>query len=80
MERELAKYPQWNSFESGKWAKEINVRDFIQKNYSPYQGDGRFLQSPTDCTLQLWQKVSELMKWEREKGGVLDAETSIISE
>ncbi|MCB1188801.1 MAG: formate C-acetyltransferase [Leptospiraceae bacterium] len=71
--------PEWNGFETGKWNTEINVRDFIQKNYTPYQGDDSFLTAPTDCTKKLWLSVLELMAKEREKG-VLDAETKIISE
>ncbi len=69
---------QWNGFNKGKWTKEIDVRDFIQKNYSPYEGDDSFLEGATERTTKLWEKVSELMKEEREKG-ILDVETKIPS-
>ena len=70
---------EWESFREGIWEKEINVRDFIQKNYMPYEGDESFLAGPTKATSQLWDQVLELMKEEREKGGVLDMDTKIIS-
>ena len=70
---------EWNSFTSGIWQKEINVRDFIQKNYTPYEGDESFLAGPTEDTLALWDQVMELSRQEREKGGVLDMDTRIIS-
>ena len=70
---------EWESFREGIWEKEINVRDFIQKNYTPYEGDESFLAGPTKATSQLWDQVLELMKEEREKGGVLDMDTKIIS-
>ena len=70
---------EWESFREGIWEKEINVRDFIQKNYTPYEGDESFLSGPTKATSQLWDQVLELMKEEREKGGVLDMDTKIIS-
>ncbi|MCT7957096.1 formate C-acetyltransferase [Laspinema palackyanum] len=66
----------WQGFVTGKWGKEIDVRDFIQKNYNPYQGDETFLAEATERTTTLWKKVTELMKEERSKG-VLDAETKI---
>lgn len=66
-------------FKSGAWTNEINVRDFIQKNYMPYDGDDSFLASPTSATLKLWKKVQELMRQEREKGGVLDIDNKTIS-
>lgn len=69
---------QWKGFSSGKWAQEINVRDFIQKNYTPYEGDESFLASPTEQTYKLWQQVTELMKQEREKG-ILDTDTKVVS-
>ena len=70
---------EWESFQGGIWEKEINVRDFIQKNYVPYDGDDTFLQGPTQATQDLWQQVMDLTKQEREKGGVLDMDTKIIS-
>lgn len=70
---------EWRSFKSGVWEREINTRDFIQKNYSPYEGDESFLVGPTDATKALWEQVLELSKKEREAGGVLDMDTSIIS-
>ncbi len=69
---------QWKGFSSGKWTPEINVRDFIQKNYTPYEGDESFLASPTEQTYKLWQQVTELMKQEREKG-ILDTDTKVVS-
>ncbi|AFZ33980.1 formate acetyltransferase [Stanieria cyanosphaera PCC 7437] len=69
---------QWKGFVSGTWTKEINVRDFIQKNYTPYEGDGSFLASPTEITHQLWSKVKGLMAFEREKG-ILDTDTKVPS-
>ncbi|MDO4313873.1 MAG: formate C-acetyltransferase [Eubacteriales bacterium] len=69
----------WNSFVGGVWQKEINVRDFIQKNYTPYEGDESFLAGPTKATQELWAQVMELSEEERKKGGVLDMDTKIIS-
>ncbi len=66
-------------FKPGKWNREIDVRDFIQKNYTQYDGDESFLASPTGATLSLWQKVRELMECESEKGGVLDIDAGTIS-
>ena len=70
---------EWNSFVGGVWQKEINVRDFIQKNYTPYEGDDSFLAGPTQATKDLWEQVMELSAEERAKGGVLDMDTKIIS-
>ena len=70
---------EWNGFKSGTWEKEINVRDFIQKNYTPYDGDDTFLTDATENTKDLWAQVMDLTKQEREKGGVLDMDTKIIS-
>ena len=70
---------EWNNFTSGIWVKEVNVRDFIQKNYTPYEGDDSFLCDATQNTKDLWAQVMELTKEEREKGGVLDMDTNIIS-
>ena len=71
--------PEWDSFTPGVWQKEINVRDFIQKNYTPYEGDESFLSGPTEDTKALWAQVMDLSRQEREKGGVLDMDTSIVS-
>ena len=70
---------EWNSFKEGIWEKEINVRDFIQKNYTPYDGDEQFLAEATQKTKDLWAQVMELTKEEQAKGGVLDMDTKIIS-
>ncbi|MEG4169930.1 MULTISPECIES: formate C-acetyltransferase [unclassified Microcoleus] len=67
---------EWHGFTEGHWTNEVNVRDFIQKNYTPYEGNAEFLTAPTEKTQQLWQKVLELMKQEREKG-VLDVDTKV---
>lgn len=72
-------HDNWNGFVVGQWANNVNVRDFIQKNYTPYDGDDSFLKGPTEATKQLWNQVVDLMKQEREKGGVLDMDTKIIS-
>ena len=66
----------WEGFKIGDWGMEVNVRDFIQRNWTPYVGDGRFLAGPTDSTSQLERKVQELYKLEREKGGVLGIDTT----
>ncbi|MDR0880051.1 MAG: formate C-acetyltransferase [Clostridioides sp.] len=70
---------EWQGFEQGNWVKEIDVRDFIQLNYTPYGGDGSFLTSATDNTEELWSQVSILLKKERENGGTLDVNTDVIS-
>ena len=70
---------EWNGFKEGQWTSEVNVRDFIQENYEPYEGDASFLAGPTKATNDLWNKVQELQKQERAKGGVLDMETEIVS-
>ncbi|MDQ0232395.1 formate C-acetyltransferase [Metabacillus malikii] len=69
----------WRGFNTGKWQTEIDVRDFIQQNYSLYEGDDSFLAKPTDKTLKLWDEVLQLSKLERENGGVLNMDTSIVS-
>lgn len=69
----------WRTFQTGAWEQEINVRDFIQKNYTPYDGDEAFLTGPTADTTALWEQVLELSKKEREAGGVLDMDTKVIS-
>ncbi|MCR5399187.1 MAG: formate C-acetyltransferase [Lachnospiraceae bacterium] len=71
--------PEWKDFVGGKWENEINVRDFIQKNYTPYDGDESFLAGPTQNTKDLWAMVMDLTKKEREAGGVLDMDTKVIS-
>ncbi|MFP4296395.1 MAG: formate C-acetyltransferase [Spirulinaceae cyanobacterium] len=71
-------FEQWQNFTPGKWTTEVNVRDFIQKNYTPYTGDRAFLAGPTERTKTLWDKVTFLMKLEREKG-VLDTDTKVPS-
>ena len=70
---------EWRSFQGGAWETEVNVRDFIQKNYHPYDGDDSFLEGPTQDTTDLWDQVLELSRQEREAGGVLDMDTKIIS-
>ena len=70
---------QWIGFEGKNWRNSVDVRDFIQNNYKPYEGDESFLVGPTDATNQLWGKLQELQKEERAKGGVLDMETEIVS-
>jgi len=72
-------FNEWKSFKGGKWTKEINVRDFIQNNYTPYEGDDKFLANATDRTKKLWDNVLELYKKERDNGGVLDADTKTPS-
>ena len=69
-------FAEWQGFTEGNWTKEVNVRDFIQKNYTPYEGNAEFLTAPTEKTQQLWHQVLELMKQEREKG-VLDVDTKV---
>ncbi|OUN16485.1 formate C-acetyltransferase [Gemmiger sp. An87] len=70
---------EWKDFTPGVWQNEINVRDFIQKNYTPYEGDESFLQGPTKETTELWDQVMDLTAKEREAGGVLDMDTRVIS-
>ena len=69
----------WRSFRGTHWKNDVNVRDFIQNNYKPYDGDESFLKGPTKRTDRLWAKVQELQKEERAKGGVLDCETEVVS-
>lgn len=73
-------YQAWEGFETGKWCDEVNVRNFIQKNYTEYEGDESFLAPPTEATVKLWEQVSLLSKQEREAGGVLDMDTDVISD
>ena len=69
----------YRSFKKGHWMDTINVRDFIQRNYTPYEGDDSFLEGPTEATKKLWDQVMELNKQEAAKGGVLDADTKVVS-
>ncbi|MCI8475889.1 MAG: formate C-acetyltransferase [Clostridia bacterium] len=69
----------WEGFNLGKWSEEVDVRDFIQRNYTPYEGDGQFLAPATDATKKLWNEICELSKKEREAGGVLNADTKTVS-
>ncbi len=78
MERQF--YDEWEGFKPGRWSNtSINLRDFIQKNFTPYDGDDSFLTGPTEATTKLWKQVMELSKKEREAGGVLDMDTKIVS-
>lgn len=70
---------QWQGFKGSKWQDEVDVRDFIQNNYKPYNGDESFLEGPTESTNTLWTELQELQKEERDKGGVLDMETEVVS-
>ena len=75
----MKEFEQWEGFEGRIWKEEVNVRDFIQKNYKPYDGDESFLADPTEATNKLWGALQKLQKEEREKGGVLDCETEVVS-
>ena len=75
----MVNFEQWNGFEGNLWKEEVNVRDFIQKNYKPYDGDESFLAGPTEATDKLWGILQGLQKEERAKGGVLDMDTEIVS-
>ena len=70
---------QWNGFKGRLWKEEINVRDFVQNNYKPYDGNESFLEGPTEATNKLWGRLQELQKEERAKGGVLDMETEVVA-
>ena len=71
---------EWDGFKEGRWSTtSVNVRDFIKKNYTPYEGDESFLAGPTEATKQLWDQVMDLTRQEREAGGVLDMDTKIVS-
>jgi len=76
---EKVSQPAWLNFNSGKWENEINVRDFIQTNYTFYNGDEKFLEKATEATNELWKQVMELTTQERERGGVYDLDTEIVS-
>ena len=69
----------WEGFKGRKWRDDVDVRDFIQNNYTIYDGDESFLAGPTDATNKLWAELSKLQKEERAKGGVLDMETEVVS-
>ncbi|CAK7021817.1 MAG: Formate acetyltransferase [Peptostreptococcus russellii] len=70
----------WNGFKNGKWSENVDVHDFIDLNYTPYEGDSRFLEGATENTEKLWEEVSELFKKERENGGMLDVDVDTISQ
>ena len=72
-------FEQWTGFKGNKWQEEVNVRDFIQNNYEPYDGDEAFLADPTEATNTLWDALQKLQKEERAKGGVLDMDTEVVS-
>ena len=72
-------HSQWESFVPGNWSRSVDVRDFIQKNYTPYTGDDSFLAGPTEATTDLWAQVMKLLEEERNAGGVLDMDTKVIS-
>ena len=75
----MADFKEWEGFEGRLWKEGIDVRDFIQNNYKPYDGDASFLEGPTDATDKLWGELQKLQKEERAKGGVLDMETEVVS-
>ena len=75
----MVNFEQWEGFKGRIWKDEVNVRDFIQKNYKPYDGDESFLAGPTEATDKLWGALQQLQKEERAKGGVLDCETEVVS-
>ena len=70
---------EWNGFQSGQWEQVVDIRDFIQRNYTPYEGDDAFLANPTQDTKDLWEQVMDLTKKERDKGGIFDMDTKIVS-
>ena len=72
-------FAQWEGFEGNRWKEQINVRDFIRHNYTPYDGDDSFLEGPTEATDKLWGKLQELQKAERANNGVLDMETKVVT-
>ena len=75
----MAQYEQWAGFKGRNWTHSVDVRSFIQDNYTPYEGDDSFLEGPTEATNKLWGRLQELQKEERAKGGVLDMETEVVS-
>jgi len=79
MEENMKNFEQWEGFSGRLWKEGVDVRDFIQNNYKPYDGDESFLAGPTEATDKLWGRLQELQKEERKKGGVLDMETEVVS-
>ena len=78
--KEMSSYEKaWEGFTGLKWKRHVNVRDFIQQNYKPYDGDDQFLEGPTEATQTLWDQVMELDRKEIEAGGVLDMDTNVVS-
>lgn len=75
----MPRFCEWNGFSGVKWKDSVDVRSFIQANYTPYDGDESFLCGPTEATEKLWERLKELQSEEREKGGVLDMETDVVS-
>ena len=75
----MTNFDQWHGFKGVKWRDDINTRDFIQNNYTPYGGDETFLAEPTEATDKLWDELQKLQKEERAKGGVLDMDTHVVS-
>ena len=75
----MPSFQQWEGFSGRNWKSSVDVRDFIQHNYTPYKGDESFLEGPTEATKKLWERLQELQKEERAKGGVLDMETEVVS-
>ena len=75
----MVNFEQWEDFEGRLWQEEVNVRDFVQKNYKPYDGDESFLAGPTEATDKLWGELQKLQKEEHAKGGVLDMDTEVVS-
>jgi len=69
----------WEGFKSGKWNKRVDVREFIQLNYTLYDGKDEFLAGPTEATKKLWDQVMQLSKEERERGGMWDMDTKVVS-
>ena len=74
-----AQFEQWTGFKGKLWKDGVDVRDFVQNNYKPYDGDESFLVGPTEATDKLWGRLQELQAEERAKGGVLDMETEVVS-
>ncbi len=79
VEHNIPRFSQWEGFKGTKWQNDIDPRDFIQKNYIPYEGDESFLEPATEATKKLWGKLSKLQKEERAKGGVLDMDTDVVT-
>ena len=75
----MAQFEQWAGFKGRNWTNSVDVRSFIQDNYTPYDGDESFLEGPTEATNTLWDELQKLQKEERAKGGVLDMETEVVS-